>query len=392
MRNFLGEIKDLFKESFKSIFKFAKDFTKEYRRLSEEEKLKKLSQKQSQQQTSFTKEEIQEMRETFEQFKEYRRSVQEQANISRLNPRRYQTKDELLIGILEEMGLNEQIKNSGITERTLIHIIKRQLEDLEIDGKLGVENFTTKQLADLTEQEVQMVKENLESYGDIKIDDDGNLEYVVKGDTKYIRHNLRIQEGNIVREYIHKNIDNVIADEEEKQDIEVESYGLKQVFNLQGIQMEEESHRVETEYKNLKYNEIVSKVDGTNESVSTISKLPNRETYTKKRENIVKASCSYFSNKGGKHVDRKVNAFINFSIDLANLVVNADLMEALKAGDQDFIQSSEDNYDNVANQYTDQDMKRFLEEKIEKSPKKEALRKMAQDEGLLDKDEARTNN
>ena len=113
-----------------------------------------------------TSEEKYRAKNTYENF---RREIQNFHSESKLNPRRYSSMDELFLGILEEMGLNEEFKNNPQARKDLPQIVKMELEKIGM-GDVKLREQLGKQLSELTEQDVQYFKEGINDAERMKVE------------------------------------------------------------------------------------------------------------------------------------------------------------------------------------------------------------------------------
>lgn len=390
----LGGIKNSFLETMKEIKWFGKNFMKEYKRISKESK-KKSSGKEENTSSSISKEKAEELRN---QYAQWRQKIAESAQISKLDPSNYHSKEELYLGILEDMGLNEKFKDNPIAKQDLTQLLKDILKDMAEENQ-EIEGNLQKEFRNFTEQDAQFLKEKLGENQKIEIDEQGDFKYIEnlkqENDTYldendytaiYFKREFKIEENNFIQEMIEKRCDMEYDEAQGKyKGNEIESAAVRIVYNQQGIEMEKEAHKAITELvDDIEDENIWTYINGDNETVEDIAGLENVLSRKLQRTEVIGIICEYIDKTKQPHDRGKIKT-MNDSADLKELDISREKMKALINKDIQKINEFEKEM-----QISNEEKKQILKEKIENSSEKEALTKMGEEAGILDREEERT--
>ena len=393
-----GAIKDSFNVTLNELKTFIKAYVKEYKRLSRIEKMKKKTgekgesskSKKSKEKSSKSKKSKEKAEELKSKYAEWRQKIMESANISKLDPKKYQSTDELYLGILEVMGLNEDFKNNPKAKENLTELLSDYvLKDMAEENQ-EIEAILQKKFEDLTEEDVLCLKEKLTENQKLKIDEQGNLKYIetTKNDYEaiYKRKEFKLQGSDYIYEIFEKKCERFYDQIEDKyKGNEIIHLAGRKKFNKFGVEMSMETHRAIKEYASfIKDKDVWKYVNGESENIEDILEAENVVSQVMERYDVMGVSYTYKDKTTEPHISGNIKT-MNDNDDLTYLNIDRKKMKAVQYGDTQKIEEYQKEME-----LNDEDKKTILKEKIENSSQKEALTRMGEQAGILDREEQRT--
>ena len=156
-------------------------------------------------------------------------------------------------------------------------------------------------------------------------------------------------------------------------------------FNKFGVEMSMETHRAIKEYASfIKDKDVWKYVNGESENIEDILEAENVVSQVMERYDVMGVSYTYKDKTTEPHISGNIKT-MNDNDDLTYLNIDRKKMKAVQYGDTQKIEEYQKEME-----LNDEDKKTILKEKIENSSQKEALTRMGEQAGILDREEQRT--